>query len=333
MLKKYFLFLAILFIEVKCVEWQKNAIFYSIKMENFKKSNDLSKLKDFGVKSLILKDVVKGECFDDESKALMIDEMIVSTHELDIKIVIDLQYFLTIENKFFSSSSKETSPKSENIDLNLHYQNTINELKVVMTHWISRGVDGFKVDFESIAEDNDNRQLLNIFIGDLEKFLKEWSEHENKIFLIETSDNFSMAQTPVKNSSFVTFFLDRQTKYENDESSNNAWILQILLPGLVVLDDSINAEEYLSFLKLRNHQTFQTGSVETINLRDDVLVLKRELKGYETFIIFINLGEENVEIDWQEITGDSKNKKVAATSPGSFYQIGWEHFEEIRNVI
>ena len=140
--------------------------------------------------------------------------------------------------------------------------------------------------------------------------------------MIETSDNFSMAQTPVKNSSFVTFFLDRQTKYENDEPSNIAWTLQILLPGLIVLDDSMNAEEYWSFLQLRNHRTFQTGSVTTINLDDDVLVLKRELKGYDNFLAIMNLKGSKVEVDLQEITDSSKSRKVAAASSGSMYEIG-----------
>jgi hypothetical protein len=182
MFKRFQLFLVILLIDVKC-EWHKDAIFYSMKMENFKKAHELSHLKEFGISALVLKDVVKGgECFDEKSKALLIDELIVSTHEFDLKIIIDLQYSLTIENKFFASKAKEIAPRVDNIDLSVHYQNTVNELKVAMTHWISRGVDGFKVNFEAIAEDNDDRQLLNIFIGDLEKFLKEWSEEEKKIF-------------------------------------------------------------------------------------------------------------------------------------------------------
>lgn len=320
MFKKFNLFLVIFFIEVKCVEWHKNAIFYSMKMENFKKSSELSYLKKFGVKALILKDVVKGECFDENTKALLIDELIVSTHEYDLKVIIDLRYFLTIQNKFFTSKDKEAFPRLDNIDLSVHYQNTVNELKVVMTQWISRGVDGFKVEFEAIAEENDDRTLLNIFINDLEIFLKEWSDNEEKIFMIETSDTFSMSQTPLKNSSYVIFFLNHPNNYESNESSNRAWILQILLPGFVVLDESINIEEYSTLLALRKHETVKNGNVQTINLKEDVLVLKRELEGYETFAAVINLGPEKITVDFKDVF-EFSGYKIAAVSSGSSYQI------------
>jgi hypothetical protein len=127
---------------------------------------------------------------------------------------------------------------------------------------------------------------------------------------------------PLKNSSYVTFFLHHPNNYESDESSNIAWTLQMLLPGFVVLDESINVEEYLSFLRLRSFKTFQSGSVETINLRDDVMVVKRELEGYETFLAVMNLGSEETEVDLNGIVDEAKSRKVAAASSGSSYTIG-----------
>lgn len=309
MIVKSCFFLLIFIFDFEGADSLDDDIFYSASLERLSSANELNRLKNFGVKVLVLNDV---ECFEKALKTLQIDELIEVSREMNLKILIDLRDNLRV-NLGPSSISKKTKKFP---DQKVPVSESLTRMKNIVKLWLSRNVDGFKVILQG---------------ADLQLF-KSVIKDESKIILTETRDRINPLGVNLLYI-FQGFVTDTSCSLPNvgwkleshvdDKESNLINILKILSSGFVVLDESINLSDLQPFLELRKHETLRKGDCEMTRLNEDFLILKRELTSHDSFTAIFNMKPKSSTIDLTEIGKVGKNLKVFETSyPHSVYNKG-----------
>lgn len=197
--------------------------------------------------------------------------------------------------------------------------NIFNEVKHCMSRLIGKyNVNGFSGELAQILSQNSSHKEQ--FVRNINSLLEDWSvDSDPKVFVfIIDQDDYFTKKSSFENLTHVAFSLSHL-------STNNR-ILQILLPGIVILpgiiDDETSdpseiygsLERFHQFIRLRNCDVFKEGSVVYIPFSDDVSIIKRELDG-SIYFLFVNLNNKSNGIELKTVEEiDPESLQIVASS-------------------
>lgn len=291
MLRVNFLSLQLLcLIQLACKgdpDWSKNAIFVVVEIGDEPMDNLLADrmqtLTSSGVDGVIISNSyslmrLKSSAGADSSK---LDELLLLLAENELKVLVNVgNYLSNISSKFLNSTL------IADIDDNEAYKikNIFNELKHCITRLISKhNVNGFVGELTQILSMNSS--FLEQFVRDVNGLLREWSANadgdDSRVFVFIVDDEYYFS----KKSAFGNLTHVAFTPLHLSSSSH---ILQLLLPGIVIIENEGELEKFQQFIRLRSSDVFKDGSVVYIPFSDDVSIIKRELDG-AIYYLLVNL--------------------------------------------
>lgn len=80
---------------------------------------------------------------------------------------------------------------------------------------------------------------------------------------------------------------------------------------------------YQKLMSLRKLETFQYGDFKVLALNKQVFALVRDLVDKETYVVVINIGANNEQVNLKAFATLHDKLKVVAAAPASDYQEGW----------
>lgn len=286
---------------VKCVEWHKKTIFFAVNVEQFENLTHSSLFSSISTKAVIVKNLSSGQCSESN-----IGSLIELAKASKIKVVIDVQ------NCF----DDDILGNLKSSHVNQFDQNFVRRFKTFVKHWMTKDVDGFKLDVDHVDEDS-----LTHLIQDFEDILRD---SEEKLILIEFDGDFLLKSLPkvklIHNevnlnilSSDIGWILRDNMKHDKGEAFN---YVKILLPGFLVIDENFNIDDYSKFFDLRNKEKFSSkGSKETIKLEENFLAFKLEVEvEHESFVVIANLAAEKIKLELNSKSDIDVFRKVVTTS-------------------
>lgn len=272
--------LACLFICKSDPQWSKEAVFVTIEIDESLADSfgweRLQTLAELGVNGVIISNSLSLM----RLKSSALSDFLLLLAENELKVLVNVENHLNnIASKF------QNNTKIANID---DGEALKKEVKHCVTRLISKyNVNGFVGELANILPTNSSYN--EDFILEIDSLLKEYSADNDdaKVFVFIVDDNYYFSKKlAFENSTHVTFSLSQLSRKNR--------ILQILLPGIVIIENEL--DKYQQFIRLRKLDVFRKGSVESIaSTAEDISIIKRELRGI-VYLLLVNLKDSDSSI-------------------------------------
>lgn len=310
--------LAFLFLCSGDRQWSKEAIFVTIEIDDIVADNfgveRLQTLNELGVNGVIISNSLS--LMKMKSSALLemskLDELLLLLAENELKVLVNVENHLNNIASKFQNNTKIADIDDSEAHKN---KNIFNEVKHCVTRLISKyNVNGFVGDLSNMLP---NSSYTEDFIKEIDALLSDtqlsYDNEDARVFVFIVDDDYYFSKKlAFENSTHVTFSLSHLSRKNR--------ILQILLPGIVIIENEL--DKYQPFIRLRKLNVFRKGSVEFIPSSDDVSIIKRELEGSIYFLI-VNL--KNHDSNFVLSTGQEKFSEAFEVVASSIQDISSDH--------